>query len=60
MTARTRYQQKESAATVVPYGENGFRVVFDEPQRAVTPGQAVVLYQGDLVVGGGTIVRGNA
>lgn len=58
VTARTRYQQRESAATVEPYGENGFRVVFDEPQRAVTPGQAVVLYQGDLLVGGGTIVRG--
>ena len=58
VTARTRYQQRESAATVEPYGENGFRVVFDEPQRAITPGQAVVLYQGDLVVGGGTIVRG--
>ena len=33
------------------------KVVFDEPQRAVTPGQAVVLYDGDLVIGGGTILK---
>ncbi len=56
VSARTRYQQREAAATVEPYGDRGFRVIFDEPQRALTPGQAVVLYQGDLVVGGGTIV----
>jgi tRNA-specific 2-thiouridylase len=55
VTARSRYNQKEQPATVYPE-ENGFaRVVFDEPQRAMTPGQAVVLYDGDLVVGGGTI-----
>lgn len=55
-TVRTRYHQKEAAATVEPYGDNGFRVVFDEPQRALTPGQAVVLYQDEFVVGGGTII----
>ena len=39
-------------------GPDGYaRVEFAEPQRAVTPGQAVVLYQGDLVVGGGTITE---
>ena len=55
VTARARYNQKEQPATVYPE-ENGFaRVVFDQPQRAMTPGQAVVLYRGDLVVGGGTI-----
>lgn len=55
VTARARYNQKEQPATVYPE-ENGFvRVVFDQPQRAMTPGQAVVLYDGDLVVGGGTI-----
>ena len=57
VTARARYNQKEQPATVYPE-ENGFaRVEFDQPQRAMTPGQAVVLYQGDLVVGGGTITE---
>jgi len=42
---------------VTVYAESGAcaRVVFDEPQRAVTPGQAVVFYDGEYVVGGGTI-----
>ena len=53
--AKARYNQPPQPATVYP-GENGTaRVVFDAPQRALTPGQAVVLYDGDLVVGGGTI-----
>ena len=55
-TARTRYHQVEQAATVYP-AECGFRLEFDQPQRAPTPGQAVVLYQGDTVLGGGTITR---
>ena len=55
VTARTRYHQAEQQATVYP-AENGFRLEFDQPQRAPTPGQAVVLYQGDVVLGGGTIV----
>lgn len=53
--ARTRYRQKEQWATVYPEGEHQIRLEFDEPQRAVTVGQAVVFYDGDLVVGGGTI-----
>lgn len=57
VTAKTRHSQLEQAATVYPE-ENGFaRVEFHAPQRAVTPGQAVVLYQGDLVIGGGTITE---
>lgn len=53
--AKARSRMTEQAATVYPM-ENGLaRVVFDEPQRAITPGQAVVLYDGDIVVGGGTI-----
>ena len=57
VTAKTRHSQFEQTATVYPE-ENGFaRVEFDEPQRAVTPGQAVVLYDGDMVVGGGTITE---
>lgn len=57
VTARTRYHQVEQAAIVYPAGKDRFRLEFDEPQRAPTPGQAVVLYQGDVVLGGGTIVR---
>lgn len=55
--AKTRSRMTEQPATVYPM-ENGFaKVEFDEPQRAITPGQAVVLYDGDLVVGGGTITK---
>lgn len=53
--ARTRYRQAEQWATAYPAGADGFRLQFDEPQRAVTPGQAVVLYGGETVIGGGTI-----
>lgn len=52
---KTRYHQPEQLATVFPHGTGEFRLKFDSPQRAVTPGQAVVLYDGDCVVGGGTI-----
>ncbi|MDR1977730.1 MAG: tRNA 2-thiouridine(34) synthase MnmA [Synergistaceae bacterium] len=53
--AKTRYRQPEQEATV--WIENdGIRVEFDEPQRALAAGQAVVLYDGDVVVGGGTII----
>ena len=56
VNARVRYNQKEQPATVYAAGDNAIRVVFDEPQRAVAKGQAVVLYQGDSVVGGATII----
>ena len=55
MTARTRYRQTEHSAMLWPLEGSHVRLVFDEPQRAITPGQAVVLYDGDLVLGGGTI-----
>ena len=55
VTAKTRYSQKEQPAVVSYIGNGEYRVEFDEPQRAVTSGQAVVLYDGDVVVGGGTI-----
>ena len=54
-TAKTRYSQKECGATVEPLPSGGARVRFDEPQRAVTAGQAVVFYDGEPVLGGGTI-----
>lgn len=53
--AKVRYKQAEQWATVEQTDENHFHVEFDEPQRAVAKGQAVVLYDGDIVVGGGTI-----
>ena len=57
VAAKTRYSQREAAAVVEPLESGAVRVRFAEPQRAVTPGQSVVFYQGDLVVGGG-VIRG--
>ena len=56
VTAKVRYNQKEQPATVEQLGDDLIKVVFDEPQRAICKGQAVVLYDGELVVGGGTII----
>ncbi|MPZ14139.1 MAG: tRNA 2-thiouridine(34) synthase MnmA [Chloroflexi bacterium] len=52
--AKARYHAEEVAATIEP-AEGVVRVVFDEPQRAITPGQAIVFYDGDCVVGGGVL-----
>ncbi len=57
VTARTRHSQREAAAVAEPLPDGRVRVVFQEPQRAITPGQAVVFYDGEAVVGGGTIVK---
>jgi len=55
VTAKTRYSQNEADATVIPIDENSARVVFAEPQRAPAKGQAAVFYNGDILLGGGTI-----
>ncbi|MDR2445682.1 MAG: tRNA 2-thiouridine(34) synthase MnmA, partial [Treponema sp.] len=55
VTVKTRYLQKERRGTVEQTAPDAVRIVFDEPQRAITPGQAAVFYDGDIVVGGGTI-----
>lgn len=55
-SARVRYNMREKPATAYINDDNSINVVFDEPQRAITRGQAVVLYDGDIVLGGGTIV----
>ena len=47
----------EQPCTVRQTGDDTIQVTFDQPQRAVTPGQSVVLYDGDTVVGGGIIRR---
>lgn len=56
--ARIRYLHREAEATVIPAGEGRVCVRFDEPQMAITPGQAVVFYDGEVVMGGGTIEGG--
>ena len=55
VTAQIRYRHREAAASLTPIGADRVRVLFDEPQTAVAPGQAVVFYEGDVVVGGGWI-----
>jgi tRNA-specific 2-thiouridylase len=54
--AKVRHRHPESLAWVYPEADGEVRVVFDEPQRSITPGQSVVFYQGDEVTGGGWIV----
>ena len=53
--AKVRYRQTEQWATVTPRGAFEAEIVFDEPQRAITPGQAAVFYDNDTVLGGGTL-----
>ena len=57
VTAKVRYHQQDQTARLMR-GDNpgSYRVVFDQPQRAIAPGQAVVVYHGDVVLGGGTAV----
>lgn len=57
VTAKTRYSQAEAEGVLYPEAEGGARVVFSQPQRAVTAGQSLVCYLGDAVAGGGTICR---
>jgi tRNA-specific 2-thiouridylase len=54
VAAKIRYKGPEAPATIWP-ADGGLRIEFDEPQRAITPGQAVVFFDGDEVLGGGTI-----
>ena len=58
VTAKLRYRHNEQPAILIP-ADNGCVIIeFDEPQRAPSPGQAAVFYDGEIVVGGGTIVKG--
>jgi len=55
--AKVRYRQSDQTCTLYHSPDDGFRVVFEEPQRAITPGQSVVLYQDERCLGGGVIER---
>lgn len=55
VTAQIRYRHREATASIDPIDDTRVRVTFDQPQTAVAPGQAVVMYDGDCVVGGGWI-----
>lgn len=57
VTAKIRHSQNDHPAVVYPEADGFARVIFETPQRAISPGQAVVLYQGDTVIGGGTITE---
>ncbi len=54
--AKLRYRQKEQPATVFQTSDDRLHIEFDSPQRAITKGQSIVLYDDEYVVGGGTIV----
>lgn len=54
---KIRYRRPEQWAVVVPKPDKTVQIIFDEPQRAITPGQAAVLYDGDVILGGGTISK---
>ena len=54
--AKIRYAHKGADCTIERTGEDQILCVFDEPQRAATPGQALVFYDGEYVAGGGTII----
>ena len=55
-TAKIRYRMKDQPAFIYPLEGGGAKIVFDEPQRAITRGQSAVAYDGDVVLGGGEIV----
>ena len=54
--AKVRYRSKEAKATIIWKEKDCIEVSFEEPQRAITPGQSVVFYIGDVVLGGGKIL----
>lgn len=58
VSVKIRYSHQGADATIRMIGDDEVECIFDEPQRAITPGQAVVFYDGEYVVGGGTILRG--
>ena len=57
MTGKIRYSHKGAPCVICKIDADRIRCTFREPQRAITPGQAVVFYDGDYVLGGGTILK---
>lgn len=57
VTAKIRYKQEESEAVIIPLDDKKIKVIFSKPQRAITPGQAIVFYEGETVLGGGIILE---
>ena len=57
LSAKSRYRQTEQPGEIHKLTEDMYEFIFEQPQRAVTPGQSLVIYDGDIVIGGGTIVR---
>jgi tRNA-specific 2-thiouridylase len=55
VTAKIRYNSPEGEAVLYPLGKDRAKVVFKKPQQAITPGQSVVFYKGDEIIGGGII-----
>ena len=60
LSAKTRYRQHDAPCRLEPDGESRWALVFDDAQRAVTPGQSAVLYDGDVCLGGGVITGADA
>ena len=56
VNVKTRYSSSEAPATIYKEDDDKIKIVFDEPQRAVTPGQSAVFYLGDIVLGGGKLI----
>jgi tRNA-specific 2-thiouridylase len=55
LTAKIRYRQQDQPMLIESIDDNRMRIKFEQPQRAVTPGQSVVLYDGNVCLGGGVI-----
>jgi len=60
LTAKVRYRQQDQSVLVESIDDTRMSLIFDQKQRAVTPGQSVVLYDGNICLGGGLIETMNA
>lgn len=56
-SVKIRYMHTPAKATILPYSEDKVKIIFEKPERAITPGQSAVFYEGEKVIGGGVIER---